>query len=370
MKFEKPIYVTRPIFPDLKLYTEYLEDIWESGMLSNKAKYNRMLKDVLAVHLNVDNLALFNNGTTALITALQALHIKGKCLTTPFTFSATTHALTWNNIEPIFCDIDPYSFNINANKIEELITPDTTAILPVHIFGNPCDVYKIKEIADRYGLKIIYDAAHAFNVEIDGVAIGNFGDVSMFSFHPTKLFHTAEGGALTCKDANLSKRLEYLTDFGIKDEETIIMPGINGKMNELSAAMGLCVLKEIDKHIEQRKKLTELYIERLKDIDGISFPKFKDNVKRSYPYMAIRLEAVNKVKDRNYLYTKLKEYNIFSRKYFYPLCSSFKWYKHLHYDVPIAETLSNEVLCLPLYGDLTENEVNQICDIIKNIIKN
>lgn len=368
MKFEKPIYVTRPIFPDLKMYTKYLEDIWKNGMLSNKAKYHQILKNVLTNYLKVNNLALFNNGTTALITALQTLRIKGKCITTPLTFCATTHALTWNNIEPIFCDIDPNSFNIDVNKIEELITPDTTAILPVHVFGNPCDVNKIQEIADRYGLKVIYDAAHAFNVETSGIPIGNFGDITMFSFHPTKLFHTAEGGALTCKDNNLGKRLEYLTDFGIKDEETIIMPGINGKMNELSAVMGLCVLKEIDKHIKQRKYLTELYIERLKEISSISFPVFNNNIKRNYQYMIIRIESTNSLKDRNYLHIKLKEYNIFTRKYFYPLCSSFKWYKHLHYTVPVAEKLANEILCLPLYGDLNENEVNKICDIIKKLL--
>lgn len=283
------------------------------------------------------------------------------------TFAATTNALYWNNIEPIFCDIDPNTFNIDANKIEELITPDTTAILPIHVFGNPCDNCKIEDIANKYGLKIIYDAAHAFGVKKDNINIGNFKDISIFSFHPTKLFHTAEGGAITCKDVNLGKRLEYLNNFGIKDEETVIMPGINGKMNELSAIMGLCVLKEINKHIKQRKKLTELYIERLKEINGISFPIFKNNVKRNYQYMIIQLET-NGIRNRNYIYDKLKNYNIFTRKYFYPLCSSFKWYKNLHYDVPIAEKVSNEVLCLPLYGDLNEDEVNQICDIIKKLL--
>ena len=368
--FSKPIYVTKPIFPSLDKYNMYLEEIWKSGLLSNKAQYHKLLEKELLKWLKVENLTLFNNGTTALITALQALRITGKCLTSPFTFAATVNAMKWNNIEPIFCDIDPLTYNIDANKIEELITPDTTAIMPVHVFGNPCDVYKIQEIADRYGLNIIYDAAHAFNVEVDGIGIGNFGTASAFSFHPTKLFHTGEGGALTCNDSNLKQRLEYLNNFGIKDEETIIMPGINGKMNEMSAALGLCVLEEVDKHIAQRKLLTELYIERLKNIYGISFPVFEDNVKRNYQYMIIRVNSsIRSTLHRDILYHKLKRYNVFIRKYFYPLCSDFKWYKHLNSNVPIAQKVSKETLCLPLYGDLTVDEVNQICDIIIEILK-
>jgi len=363
LKFLTPILVTKPILPSLDKYREKLEVIWKSGILSNKRAQHIELEGKLIQHLKVENLTLFNNGTIALITALQSLHIKGKCITTPKTFMATTHALAWNNIEPIFCDIDPLSFNIDANKIEELITPDTTAILPVHIFGNPCDVYKIQEIADYYGLKVIYDAAHAFNVEIDGVGIGDFGSITMFSFHPTKLFHTGEGGALTCKDSDLKRRLEFLNNFGIKDEETIIMPGINGKMNEMSAALGLLVLEEVEQHIQKRKILTELYIENLKNTEDISFLNFKDNVKRNYQYMIIR------TKHRNLLYNKLKEYNVFTRKYFYPLCSDFNWYKHLNSNVPIAKQVSQETLCLPLYGDLLEEEVVKICTIIKLILK-
>ena len=363
MKFKTPIFITKPILPSLDIYRESLDKIWESGILSNKAKYHKLLEQELLKYLKVENLTLCNNGTTALIIALQALGIKGTCITTPKTFAATTHALEWNRIEPIFCDIDPITFNIDVNKIEELITPDTAAILPVHVFGNPCDVYKIQEIADYYGLKVIYDAAHAFNVEIDGIGIGSFGTVSLFSFHPTKLFHTGEGGALTCKDSNLKRRLEFLTNFGIKDEETIIMPGINGKMNEMSAALGLLVLEEVEEHIQKRKILTELYIENLTNVRDISFLTFKDNVKRNYQYMIIRTY------NRDLLYDKLKEYNIFTRKYFYPLCSDFNWYKHLNSHVPIAEQVSKETLCLPLYGDLLEEEVTQICDAIKKIMK-
>ena len=362
MKFDKPILVTKPILPSLDRYREYLEIIWESGILSNKRKQHQDLETELIKYLKVENLTLFNNGTIALITALQSLHIKGHCITTPFTFSATTHALTWNNIEPIFCDIDPVTFNIDVNKIEELITPDTTAIMPVHIFGNPCDVYKIQEIADYYGLKVIYDAAHAFNVEVDDIGIGNFGDMSMFSFHPTKLFHTGEGGALSCKDSNLKRRLEFLNNFGIKDEEHIMMPGINGKMNEMSAALGLLVLEEVEEHIQKRKILTELYTENLRGIKNLSFLKFKSNVKRNYQYMIIKTDC------RDLLYEKLKEYNIFTRKYFYPLCSDFNWYKNLHSYVPIARQISQQTLCLPLYGDLTKEEVIRICDIIKKIL--
>jgi dTDP-4-amino-4,6-dideoxygalactose transaminase len=300
-KFNKPILVTKPILPSLDKYREYLEIIWESGILSNKRQQHWDLEKELLKYLKVENLTLFNNGTIALITALQALKITGKCIVTPYTFSATTHALAWNNIEPIFCDIDPITFNIDINKIEELITPDTTAIMPVHIFGNPCDVYKIQDIADRYGLKVIYDAAHAFNVEIDNVGIGNFGTATMYSFHPTKLFHTGEGGALACKDKNLKQRLEYLNNFGIKDEETIIMPGINGKMNEMSAALGLLVLEEVELHIQKRKVLTELYIENLKEIEEISFLSFKDNVKRNYQYMIIRIPISKKDNEGSYI---------------------------------------------------------------------
>lgn len=359
-----PLYVTKPILPNIGKYTVYLQKIWDSGILSNKWQFHQQLEKALLQYLTVPNLTLFNNGTIALITALQALRISGSCITTPYTFAATTHALTWNNIEPIFCDIDPLTFNIDASKIEELITPDTTAILPVHVFGNPCDLSTIQKVADNYGLKVIYDAAHAFNVLIDGVGIGNFGDISMFSFHPTKLFHTGEGGALTYCDLNLKTRMEFLNNFGIKDEETIIMPGINGKMNELQAALGLLVLEEVEENILQRKKLTETYCERLGSFEGITFPIFKSNVTRNYQYMIIRVDSNSSI-NRNDLHTKLKEYNIFTRKYFYPLCSDFKWFKSSrHSNVPIAKKVSNETLCLPLYGSLTEDEVNQICDIL------
>ncbi|MCK4827649.1 DegT/DnrJ/EryC1/StrS family aminotransferase, partial [bacterium] len=241
--FEEPIYVTRPLLPDIKELTGKLEEIWDAKWLTNSGPQHVLLEEMLSKTLRVPNTSLFNNGTIALMTACQSLRLSGEVITTPFTFPATPHVLSWNNIKPVFCDIDPGTMNIDAQKIESMITPETTAIMPVHVFGTPCDVVKIQEIADRYSLKVIYDAAHAFGVEFEGQGIGNFGDISMFSFHATKLFHTAEGGALTFKDTNMKARIDLLKNFGIKNEEEVVMPGINGKMNEIQAALGLVNLE-------------------------------------------------------------------------------------------------------------------------------
>lgn len=260
-EFPKPIYVTRPLLPSIEKFTQKLQEIWDSKWLSNNGIQHQLLEKEIIKFLKVENVTLFNNGTIALIVAIQSLRLKGEVITTPFTFPATPHVLTWNNIRPIFCDIDPITLNIDVNKIESMITPETTGILPVHVFGVPCDVIKIQDIADRYGLKVVYDAAHAFMCEIDGIGIGNFGDISMFSFHPTKLYHTAEGGCLTFKDKNLKQRIDLLKNFGIKNEDEVIMPGINGKMNEIQAALGLIMLDLVEEEREKRKKLLKKYIE-------------------------------------------------------------------------------------------------------------
>ena len=320
--------------------------------------------------LKVPSLSLFNNGTIALIVACQSLRLSGEVITTPFTFPATAHVLSWNNIKPIFCDIDPITMNIDANKIESMITPQTSAILAVHVFGTPCDVRKIKDVADRYGLKIVYDAAHAFGSEIEGVGIGTYGDIAMFSFHATKLFHTAEGGALTFKDENLKSRIDLLKNFGIKNEEQVMMPGINGKMNEIQAALGLVVLNHIEEERKKRKELLGAYLEFLKDVEGVSVNIGLSNVKESLQYFVIRIDKKVFGASRDYVYKKFKEYNIFTRKYFYPLCSEYICYKQLpsstQANLPVAHKVVQEVLSLPFYGGLSADDVEKICVILKS----
>lgn len=375
-KFDNPIYVTRPLLPPLEVVTKKLQEIWDAKWLTNNGAQHQLLEAYITQYLNIPALSLFNNGTIALIVACQSLRISGEVITTPFTFPATPHVLTWNNIKPIFCDIDPHSLNIDANKIEAMITPETTAILAVHVFGNPCDVFKIQEIADYYGLKVIYDAAHAFGTEIDNIGIGQFGDISMFSFHATKLFHTVEGGALAFKDTNLKPRIDLLKNFGIKNEEMVMMPGINGKMNEMQAAVGLCVLDCLAEERQKRKQLLEVYHQHLKKIPGIYFTQVPDiNVtQQSYQYFCIRINAQEFGKSRNEVYDILKTCNIFVRKYFYPLCSDYPCYKQLpsaHKDnLPIANQIADEILALPFYGELPVADVEQICHNIAIIHQN
>ncbi|MGB3670434.1 MAG: DegT/DnrJ/EryC1/StrS family aminotransferase, partial [Phormidesmis sp.] len=287
--FNKPIYVTRPLLPRLDEFSDKLREVWDSQWLTNSGAQHQQLEAQIQTTLKVPYASLFNNGTIGLVVGCQSLRLSGEVITTPFTFPATPHVLTWNNVQPIFCDIDPMSMNIDTDKIESLITPKTTGILGVHVYGTPCDVFGIQEIADRYGLKVIYDAAHAFGTEIDGVGIGNFGDLSMMSFHATKLFHTAEGGALIFKEENLKKRVDLLKNFGIKNEEEVIMPGINGKMNEIQAALGLSVLKYVEKERERRKDIISLYKDCLKSLPGISFIPKMAGVKSSYQYFVIRI---------------------------------------------------------------------------------
>lgn len=369
--FEEQIYITRPLFPDINSYFKKIDEIWKSKWLSNNGKQHQVLEDKIKNILKVKNVSLFNNGTIALIVSIQSLRLKGEVITTPFTFPATPHVLTFNNIRPIFCDVNPVSMNIDANKIESLITPDTTGILAVHVFGNPCDVHKIQDIANNYGLKVVYDAAHSFMTEIDDVGIGTFGDISMFSFHPTKLFHTGEGGALTYNEFDFKVRIDLLKNFGIKNEEEVVMPGINGKMNELQAALGLAVLDIIEGERKKRENILKKYKEILSNIEGISFYNLPTNIKNSFQYFVIRINENYFGKSRNYVHEELKKYNVFTRKYFYPLCSDYNYYRNLPSankdKLPNAHKIVEEVLSLPFYGELSIIDIEKICDIIRVI---
>lgn len=370
--FPSPLYVTRPLLPDIDQIQVKLKEIWTSQWLTNNGPQHDLLEQELTETLKVPYLSLFNNGTIALIVACQSLGLSGEVITTPFTFPATPHVLTWNNIKPVFCDIDPMTMNIDADKIEALITPQTTGILAVHVFGTPCDTAKIQEVADRHGLRVIYDAAHAFGVEIVGQGIGTFGDISMFSFHATKLFHTAEGGALTFNNKELKSRIDLLKNFGIKNEEEVVMPGINGKMNEIQAALGLVVLGCIEEERQKRKVLSEKYKECLKDIEGVScLDNEKPGIRNSYQYFVVRIDGKYFMHSRNYVYEELRKFNIFARKYFYPLCSNYDCYKHLPStaaeNLPVATKVSHEVLALPFFGGLTEEDVENICQILMHI---
>ena len=369
--FSQPVYVTRPLLPSLELYQDKLKEIWETQWLSNNGKQHQQFETRMRETLKVPYLSLFNNGTIALIVAVQSLRLSGEVITTPFTFPATPHVLAWNNIKPIFCDVDPVTMNLDAEKIESMITPQTTGILGVHVFGTPCDVIKIQDIADRHGLKVVYDAAHAFQVEIDGMGIGGFGDISMFSFHPTKLFHTGEGGALTYNNSHLKNRIDLLKNFGIKNEEEVIMPGINGKMNELQAALGSLVLDCLEEERAKRKRLLTTYHACFENIEGISFFSIPDHIQNSYQYFVIRINEERFGKSRDAVYEACKAYNLFPRKYFFPLCSDYPCYKQLHSshpdNLPNARQIVQEVLCLPFYGGLEIPDVEKICAILRQI---
>lgn len=369
--FSRPVYVTRPLLPDLAEYSSLLGEVWDSLQLTNNGRMAKKLETELCTFLKAGHLSLFSNGTTALQIACRVLRLHGEVITTPFTFAATSHALYWNNLKPVFCDIDEETFTMDPDKIEDLITPETSAILPVHVFGNPCGVDRIEEIAERRNLKVIYDAAHAFGVEINSKPIGTYGDISMFSFHATKVFHTIEGGALVFGSEGLKKRADELRNFGIISEERIDEPGINGKLNEVQASMGLLLLKIVREDIEKRKAVTYLYRELLKDIPGISFGKDMEGVVHNYPYFVIRIDAGEYGLSRDELHNRLREYNVFTRKYFYPLCSRFKCYSNLPTAapgrLPAAEKIAGQVLSLPLYGSLCSDDVVRIGEMIRTI---
>ena len=367
--FAEPIYVTRPVFPTIEEVTEKLKEIWEAKWLTNNGPQHRALEQQLQEYLKVPCLSLFNNGTIALMVACQSLRLSGDVITTPFTFAATPHVLSWNNIQPIFCDVDPVTMNIDADKIESMITPQTTAILAVHVFGTPCDVDKIQQIADKYGLRVVYDAAHAFGVEINGKGIGNFGDISMMSFHATKLYHTVEGGALMHGDPNLKARIDLLKNFGIKNEEEVVMPGINGKMNEVQAAVGQIMLNYVDGERQKRRALAAVYDEELRQVPGITLmPKLGENIRLNHQYYVIRINEAEFGRSRDYVYEEFKKYNVFARKYFHPLCSEYTCYRQLPSaavgKLPVAERIGKEVLSMPMYGELTAEDVRKICRIM------
>ncbi|MDP4208586.1 MAG: DegT/DnrJ/EryC1/StrS family aminotransferase [Bacteroidota bacterium] len=366
---DKMIYVTQPSMPPLEEFVEYLEKIWESKYLTNNGQFHQELEKALCEHLGVKYISLFSNGTLALISALQTLRITGEVITTPFSFVATTHALHWNGIKPVFVDIEPETFNLNANKIEAAITPKTTAILPVHVYGNPCNVDKIQQIADTYGLKVIYDACHAFGVNINGNSVLNFGDLSVLSFHATKVYNTFEGGAIICHDAATKKRIDFLKNFGFADELTVVAPGINAKMNEVQAAFGLLQLKYVDEAIAKRAMVAKRYRESLKGIPGIHFLEDIENVSPVHSYFPILIAPQSFGKSRDDVYNLLKQNNIYSRRYFYPLISQFPTYKAYESaqssNLPIAESIAKQVLCLPIYPDLEIEQQNRIVYLIK-----
>ncbi len=368
-KFDAPIYVTRPIMPDLDRVTEKLKEVWEAQWLSNGGAQHQALEERVRGFLKAPHLSLFNNGTIALMVAVQSLRLQGEVITTPFTFPATTHVLAWNNITPVFCDIHPDTLTIDPERIEGLITNRTTGILGVHVYGMPCHVEQIQQIADRHGLRVIYDAAHAFGTEIGGRSIGTYGDISMFSFHPTKLFHTAEGGALTYGDPNLKPRIDLLKNFGIRNEFEVIMPGINGKMNELSAVIGLIVLDMVKEEWARRRAIRAQYTRELVGLPGISIVEMPQGVTNSEQYMVIRIDEGQFGASRDEIYAYLRDYNVFARKYFYPLTSDYPCYQQLpsaqHSQLPEAKRVREEVLCLPFYGQLRSEQVDRICELLK-----
>jgi dTDP-4-amino-4,6-dideoxygalactose transaminase len=366
----KQINVTSPLLPELKQYEEYLEDIWNKKWITNNGEYHQKLEAALAQYLGVKYISLFTNGTLPLITALQALDLReGEVITTPYSFVATTHSIWWNGLKPIFVDVDPITGNIDPNKIEAAITTKTVAIMPVHVYGNPCDTDAIQKIADKYHLKVIYDAAHAFGVTVNNKSILEAGDISTLSFHATKVFNTVEGGALICHSAEMKKKIDHLKNFGFVDEVTVDEPGINSKMDELRAAFGLLNLKQIDKAINRRKEISEQYREGLKDIKGIRYINDLNGVKHNYSYFPIFIDENEYGMSRDALYETLKKYNIFTRRYFYPLISDFPMYKSLESakqeNLPVAVNLANTVLCLPMYADLETNDVQEIINILR-----
>lgn len=364
-----PVFVTQPLLPPLEEFEVYLKDIWESKWLTNNGKYHQALERALCEYLGVKYISLFSNGTLALITALQTLRITSEVITTPFSFVATSHALWWNNIKPVFVDIEPETFNIDPDAIEAAITPQTTAILPVHVYGNPCNINRINEIADTYGLKVIYDACHTFGVTVKGIPVLNYGDLSVMSFHATKVFNTFEGGAIVCHDEATKKRIDNLKNFGFENETTVVTPGINAKMNEVQAAMGLLQLKYIDEALVNRRIIAEKYREALKYTEGITLLQDFPDVKHCFSYFPILIDRVKYGMTRDDVYENLKKENIFGRRYFYPLISQFPIYKGLESakagKMPVAEKIAEEVICLPIYENLELETVQYISRLLR-----
>jgi dTDP-4-amino-4,6-dideoxygalactose transaminase len=366
----KPIYVTQPHLPPLQEFIPYLEQIWASRILTNKGPFHEQLEQALCEHLGVEHLALFTNGTIALVTALQALRINGEVITTPFSFVATAHSLLWNGIKPVFVDIDPNTLNLDPKKIEAAITPQTTAILPVHCYGNPCDVDAIQAIADNYNLKVIYDAAHAFGVQCHCGSVLKHGDLSVLSFHATKVFNTFEGGAIVCPDARTKHHIDNLKNFGFVNETTVVAAGINGKMHEFSAALGLLQLKHIEEALARRREIDARYRELLRDVPGISCVGRAGQKVANYAYFPI-LVGPDYPLSRDGLYQRLRENDVYARRYFYPLISDFPMYRGLpsaqRSNLPVATALAERVLCLPIYPALTDTQVDDISSLVRAV---
>ena len=362
------ITVTSPLLPNLDEFTESLKEIWESKWITNNGQFHQKLEAALAEYLKVPYVSLFTNGTLPLLTALQALRITGEVITTPYSFVATTHALWWNGIKPVFVDIDPSTGNIDPQKIEAAITPRTTAILPVHVYGKPCDTEAIQAIADKYGLKVIYDAAHAFGVEVNGESLLNAGDMSTLSFHATKVFNTIEGGAMVMHDEKTKQRIDYLKNFGFANEIEVVGPGINSKMDEIRSAYGLLNLKQVDAAIAARQKVAVAYREALRNVDGISFWDDMPGVRHNYSYFPIFVDAEKYGMTRDELYVKMKDQGVWGRRYFYPLISEFSTYRGLESsrpeNLPNAHMMADTVICLPMHHALSEEEINRIIDCI------
>ena len=362
------ITVTAPLLPDLDEFNAFLKEIWDSKWITNNGSFHKQLEKELAEYLKVPYISLFTNGTLPLLTALQALRITGEVITTPYSFVATTHSIWWNGCKPVFVDIDPATGNIDPDAIEAAITNKTTAIMPVHVYGKPCDVKRIKEIADKYGLKVIYDAAHAFGVEVDGESILNAGDMSTLSFHATKVYNTIEGGALVMHDEETKKRIDYLKNFGFAGETTVIAPGINSKMDEMRAAYGILNLRQVDAAIEARHQVAIKYREALRPVEGITFMDDMPGVKHNYSYFPIFVDAEKYGMTRDELYDKMKSHNVLGRRYFYPLISTFSTYRGLPSaapeNLPKAHKVADSVICLPMHHELSAGDVNRVLELI------
>lgn len=366
---EKQITVTAPLLPNLEEFNVLLKEIWDSKWITNNGSFHKQLEKELAEYLKVPYISLFTNGTLPLLTALQALRITGEVITTPYSFVATTHSIWWNGCKPVFVDIDPATGNIDPDAIEAAITNKTTAIMPVHVYGKPCDVKRIKEIADKYGLKVIYDAAHAFGVEVDGESILNAGDMSTLSFHATKVYNTLEGGALVVHDADMKKRIDYLKNFGFAGETSVVAPGINSKVDEVRAAYGILNLRQVDAAIEARHQVAIKYREALRQVEGITFMDDMPGVKHNYSYFPIFVDAQKYGMTRDELYDKMRAHNVLGRRYFYPLISTFSTYRGLYSakpeNLPNAHKMADTVICLPMHHALTKEDVNTVINILR-----
>lgn len=369
MSANKQIYVTQPYLPPLDDFLPYLQEIWSNKILTNGGPFHQQLEEALCEYLGVNHLALFSNGTLGLVTALQALRITGEVITTPYSFVATAHSLLWNGIKPVFVDIDPVNLNLDPAQIEAAITPNTTAIMPVHCYGHPCDVEAIQKIADNYNLRVIYDAAHAFGVQDDKGSILRHGDLSVLSFHATKVFNTFEGGAIICPDSKTKQRIDHLKNFGFVDEVTVVAPGINGKMSEINAAFGMLQLKHIDVALQKRADIDTAYREQLVDVKGIHCLPDAGQRRSNYSYFPILVQPDYPL-TRDELYQKLKKEGVNARRYFYPLISDFPMYRGLpsarHGNLPVAVRAASQVLCLPIYPLLSKEDQMRVTDIIRD----